>query len=144
MSVNFLLLDNFMKNLGKKLIDLNGDSFKAILTNTAPTRASDATYAGISANEIANGNGYTTGGVALTTGWTQVSGGHYKFTCAAFNWASSSAGLATFRYGYIRDITNDFLVGYWDHGGALSVAVGNQYQVTPDQTNGLFDINYSP
>jgi len=143
MSVAFTLFDLFDRDIGKKLIDLNSDTFKAVLTNSLPAQTTANALADIT--QIANGNGYTTDGVAVTTPvWSQVSGGTWMFKCDAFSWTSSSAGMATFRYGAIYAVTAGKLVGWWDHGSGLAVAVGSQYQVTPDQSNGLFRITRSP
>ena len=94
MSVAFTLFDLFDRDIGKKLIDLNGDTFKAVLTNSLPAQTTAIALADIT--QIANGNGYTTDGVAVTTPvWSQVSGGTWMFKCDAFSWTSSSAGMAT-------------------------------------------------
>jgi len=53
-----------------KEIDMNSDSFKIALMNTsfAFNPATHANWADVSANEIASGNGYTTGGQVLLSG----------------------------------------------------------------------------
>lgn len=59
-------------NTAKKSIldgtfDFDTDSFKmALFTSTSNLSTSSTTYAGVT-NELANANGYTTGGIALTT-----------------------------------------------------------------------------
>ena len=46
--------------------DLDSDSFKiALFTSSSNIGAASTTYAGVT-NEVANGNGYTTGGAAVT------------------------------------------------------------------------------
>src|SRR5665213_588007 len=143
MTVNFTLFDFFDGYIAEKLIDISGDTFKAVLTNALPSQTAGKVLADIT--QIANGNGYTTDGVSVTTpAWSQVSGGTWMFKCDAFSWTSSSSGMATFRYGAIYAVTAGKLIGWWDHGAGLSVAVGSQYQVTPDQVNGLFRITRSP
>ena len=143
MSVALTLFDLFDQDIGKKIHNLGSDSFVALLTNTLPAQTTAEAISDIT--QIANGNGYTTGGVSLTSvTWAQVSGGTWMFSAAAFSWTSSGSGMATFRYGVIANSTASKLVGWWDHGSGLSVAVGSQYQVTPDQTNGLFRVTRSP
>jgi hypothetical protein len=55
--------------------DIDSDTWKmALFQSTSDIGAASTTYAGVS-NEVANGNGYTTGGVAITltlTGTTTV------------------------------------------------------------------------
>lgn len=142
MSVALTLFDKFEGNLGKKLIDFSADTFKAILTNTLPVQTTAIVLADIT--QIANGNGYTTDGVTLANiAFTEISAAIWKFTCDAFSWTSASAGMATFRYGAIYSSTSGKLVGWWDHGSALSLPVGGIYQVTPN-ASGLYRITRSP
>ena len=144
MSVAFTLFDLFDRDLAKKTLDASTDTIKAVLSNTLPSQTAAIAGPG-DITEIANGNGYTSGGVLVTTpAFSQVSGGTWMFKCDAFSWTSSGSGMATFRYGAIYFVTAAKLIGWWDHGSGLSVAVGSQYQVTPDQTNGLFRITRSP
>ena len=52
-------------------------------------------------NELASGNGYTTGGVTLTSpAITAITGG-YKFSTANGSWTASGAGIPAWRYGVI-------------------------------------------
>lgn len=142
MAVNFTLFDKFPGNSLDALIDMDSDSFKAALTNSAPNQSTANVIGDIT--EIANGNGYTTGGVALTNVVvTLIGGGVYMFDCDDFSWTSSGAGMAAFRYGVIYSTTTNKLVGWWDHGSSISVVVGAQYQVVVN-ANGLFRTARSP
>jgi hypothetical protein len=142
MTVAFTLFDFFERDIAKKLIDMNTDTFKAVLTNAAPSQTAGIALSDIT--QIANGNGYTTDGVACANpAYTQVSAGIWKFTTDLFSWTSSSAGMAQFRYGAIYAVTAGKLVGWWDHGSALDLAIGAKYQVTPN-ASGLFRITRSP
>lgn len=142
MSVALTLFDLFERDLGKKLIDFNSDSFKAVLTNTLPAQTTAIALADIT--QIASGNGYTTDGVALANpAWTQVSAGIWKFTCDAFSWTGGASAMATFRYGAVYSVTAGKLVGWWDHASALALPSGAIYQVTPN-ASGLFRITRSP
>lgn len=82
--------------------------------------------------EVANGNGYTTGGVALTISSATQSGGTYTLTFttpANPTWTASSAGF-TFRYVVLTDTTAGINVGYWDYGSSQVVAAGETITVT--------------
>ena len=57
----FTLFDEFIFSLGGSDIDLDSDTFKAVLSNSAPSAANNTVLTDIT--QIANGNGYTTGGV---------------------------------------------------------------------------------
>jgi hypothetical protein len=142
MTVALTLFDKFEKNLAKKKIDFSADTFKAILTNSAPAQTTAEVLVDIT--QIANGNGYTTDGVTLTgVALTEPSAGIQMVDADDFEWTSSGAGMATFRYGVLRCSTSDFLVGWWDHGAGLAVPVGAKYQVTVN-ASGLFRITRSP
>lgn len=76
---------NFKVNLGKKLEALNSDTLKVALftSSYSPAVDTDTTYAGLT-GEVANGNGYTTGGATLSTvGWAKVLANSWTRTWAA-------------------------------------------------------------
>lgn len=54
-------------------------------------------WADVSANEIANGNGYITGGLALTSVALSLASGTVKFTSAAGSWTASGSGIPAWR-----------------------------------------------
>lgn len=123
--------------LGK--INLASDTVKILLTNTAPV-ASDATYAGISANELANGNGYTTGGASLTLTSATQTGGLFKYIAAAASptWTASGS-VGPFRYvvSYDFTATNKDLLGAWDYGSSITMASADTFTAVFDATNGI-------
>lgn len=58
-------------------------------------------WADVSANEIANGNGYTTGGYTLgTLAKTAVTGG-WKFSSGNAAWTASGGSIPAWRYGVL-------------------------------------------
>ena len=82
--------------------------------------------------EVANGNGYTTGGVALTISSATQSGGVYSLiftTPASPTWTASGAGFS-FQYVALVDTTASVNVGYWDYGSSQAVASGETVTVT--------------
>ena len=88
--------------------------------------------------EVANGNGYTTGGNAATTSSSAQSGGTYKLVLASPSvWTASGAGFS-FQYAVLVDATTSTNVGYWDYGSSQAVAAGETVTVTLDATNGVF------
>ena len=138
----FTFFHSFARDEGNGTIDLDGHTFKAVLSNTAPDAAANETLAAIT--QIANGNGYTTGGVTLAgVAFDEPTPGSgiWRFTCNDFSWTSSGAGMAAFRYVIIYDDTPtspaDPLVGYLDYGSALTIPSGSAFDVDVG-TNGLF------
>lgn len=94
--------------------------------------------AGGSITEVANGNGYTTGGNAAATTSATQTGGTFKLVLASPTaWTASGAGF-TFRYAVLTDATTGTNVGYWDYGSSQTVAAGETVTVTLDGTNGVF------
>ena len=57
----------FLANLFNKEVDMEADTIKLILlTSSHSFTATHNTYSQVSANEVSNGSGYTTGGFALS------------------------------------------------------------------------------
>ena len=90
--------------------------------------------------EVANGNGYTTGGNTATTSSATQSGGTYKLVLGSpATWTASGAGFS-FQYAVLVDSTTSTNVGYWDYGSSQAVASGETVTVTLDGTNGVFQV----
>ena len=88
--------------------------------------------------EVANGNGYTTGGNAAATVSVTQSGGTYKLVLSSPTaWTASGAGFS-FQYAVLTDSTTGTNVAYWDYGSSQTVAAGETVTVTLDGTNGVF------
>lgn len=88
--------------------------------------------------EVANGNGYTTGGNAATVSSATQTGGTYKLVLASpSTWTATGAGFS-FQYAVLVDTTTSTNVAYWDYGSSQTVAAGETVTVTLDPTNGVF------
>lgn len=88
--------------------------------------------------EVANGNGYTTGGNAATTSSATQTSGTYKLVLnSPTTWTASGAGFS-FQYAVLVDSTTSTNVAYWDYGSSQTVASGETVTVTLDATNGVF------
>ena len=113
-----------------------------LLTNTAPV-ATNTLYGDISGNEVASGNGYTTGGnSAALTSWTQTSGVAKLILANPATWTASGGTIGPFRYAVLYDTTPTSplkpLIGWYDYGSSVTLASGEQFQVAFDATNGVF------
>lgn len=135
----FVVTHEFAKYLGTKEIDAVNDTFKAVITNTAPDQAANQVLADLT--QIAATGGYaavTLTGVTFTE--TGADTGIWEFDSAAFAWTATGADFATGRYIYIYDDTtttpDDVLVGYLDYGAGFIVTDGNSLTVTPG-ANGI-------
>jgi len=88
--------------------------------------------------EVANGNGYTTGGNAATVTSATQTGGTYKLVLASpTTWTATGAGFS-FQYAVLVDTTTSTNVAYWDYGSSQTVAAGETVTVTLDAVNGVF------
>jgi len=88
--------------------------------------------------EVANGNGYTTGGNAASTVSATQTGGTFKLVLSSPTaWTASGAGFS-FQYAVLTDSTTGTNVAYWDYGSSQTVAAGETVTVTLDGTNGVF------
>lgn len=90
--------------------------------------------------EVANGNGYTTGGNSAAVSSSTTTAGVFKLVLSSpAVWTGSGAGF-TFRYAVLTDTTTGTNVGYWDYGSSQAVAVGETVTVTLDGTNGVYTV----
>lgn len=141
----FTFFHEFKRYLADGTIDLDSHTFKAVLTNSAPSAANDTVLANIT--QIANGNGYTTGGATLSSvTWTETGAGTgvWRFTFADFTWTASGGSFGPFQYVVFYDDTPtspaDPLVGYLDYGSAITITNGNSFTVDVG-ASGVFDLS---
>lgn len=117
----------------KSATNYSADTFKAMLTSAAPV-ASNHVYSDISANEVANGAGYTTGGATVTISSNSNSNGLQTVVASAASptWTGSGAGFGPFRYVTIYDssATTKTLQCWFDYGSAISVNSGDTFTIS--------------
>lgn len=119
-----------------------GNTYKVLLTNTAPV-ATNAVYGDISAAQVANGGGYTTGGISSAMSDSTASGTE-KVLATNVTWTGSGGGMGPFRYVAIYNDTTSSpvkpLVCWFDYGSSISLISGDTFTVSFDGTNGLFQV----
>ena len=103
------IYNEFKFTFGKKVEDLSADQFKMALflstSNCGSVALVTAQYANLT-NELANGNGYTTGGVVLAgVSWTALAGAVKTFTSNKASWTAGPGSL-TFRFAVVYDNTS--------------------------------------
>lgn len=143
----FTLFHETLSAIGLKKIQLATDTFKAMLTPTAPTQATSAVKTDIT-GEIANGFGYLTGGASLgTVTFTETGGGTgvWRFNCADISWTASGGSIPAHRYlvVYSDTATNKDLIGFVDRGTSDVIADGNT-RTWDVGASGLFEISTTP
>ena len=127
-TASFTKFHPFVEGVFEGQFNFASDTFRVILSNTAPT-TSMSVLADIT--EVANGNGYTTGGQVVPIVASSQTGGTYTATVnTTLTWTGSGAGIGPLRYAYMFDDTNasDRLVGVWDYGSAITVASGETFE----------------
>lgn len=134
----FVEVDVFSEDLANKIHDLNTDTFKWLLTNSAP--AVGTTFLKSNVTEITAGTGYTSGGMTTTLSFsrtgqtTTVSGTQVVIT--------ATGTVGPFRYLVLYNDTPtsplDPVIGYLDHGSAVTMAATDTYTIP---AGSLFTIN---
>lgn len=141
----FTFFDEFKNYLGQGVIDLDGHTFKAMLTNVAPVADTDDTASDIT--EISAGNGYVAGGMTLTSvTWVETGPGSgvWRFNCNDFTWNASGGNFPEFRYVVFYDDTPtspaDPLIGFVDYGTGIVLTNGNGFTVDIG-AEGVFELS---
>lgn len=131
----------YVEHLAEKVHDLQSDTLKVCLTNTAPA-AANAVRADLT--EIAAGNGYTAGGSQAVQSSSAQTSGTYKLVLADVTFTATGGSIGPFRYAVLYNDTPtspaDPLIGYWDYGTALTVTNGNSFTVDFDATAGVLTL----
>ncbi len=130
----------FVSDLCTKQHNLNSDTLKIMLTNTAPL-VTNTVKANIT--EIAAGNGYTAGGTqAIFVSGTDTSG-TYKLILSPVVFTAAGGSIGPFEYAVLYNATaaNGNLIAWWDYGTAITLTNGNSFTVSLDQTNGVFALS---
>jgi hypothetical protein len=112
-------------------VNAGTDTWRVILSNTAPTAAGTTTQA--SANELTTTGGYTVNGNTAAVSTSTQASGVYKLVL------SSPAGF-TVRYALLWDQTANSIAGWWDYGSSQAVAVGETFTVSLDGSAGVFQV----
>ena len=114
--------------------DVDGDTFKAALCLTAPTKAGTQVIGDIT--QITNAGGYAVVSLSnVTFTETGAGTGVWEFTCDPFHWTASGADFDTARYVVIYDDTASTptkpVVGFADYGASFTLSDGATFTVTP-------------
>lgn len=123
-------------------INSGTDTWRLILSNTAPDAAADVAQA--DAAELSTSGGYTVNGVACSITSSVQTAGTFKLTLAAPGsptWTASGGGF-TFRYVILWNQTQDRLIAYWDYGSAVVMngTNGDTFTPTLDASGGTFTV----
>ena len=138
----FLKFNKFSQSLCKGLFgDMEAETLKFALTNTAPTAATDTVFiVGGAHPPPAAANGYTAGGHAATISGSAETGGVYTLaTTTDVVITATAGGIGPFRYVILYDTAGTLpLIGYWDYASSITLASGETFTI--DVTTSLFTI----
>lgn len=127
---SFVKYNCFVENLAEKVHNLQSDTLKVALTNTAPNVATHAVLADIA--EISAGNGYTAGGNQSAQVSSSQTGGTYTLVSSdPTTWTASGGSIGPFRYAVLYNATaaGGPVIGYWDYGASITLGVGETFTV---------------
>ncbi len=136
----------FVEDLAEKIHNLSADSLKVALTNSAPV-ATNTILGNIT--QVANGNGYTTGGTASTISSSGHTTGTYKLVLADVIFTASGGSIGPFRYTVLYNDTPtsnsqganpDPLIMWHDYGSSITLLTGETLTWDADRTNGVVRI----
>jgi hypothetical protein len=136
----FTKFNQFVEDLAKKVHNLDADTLKVMLVNTAPIAANSVKA---DLTEISAGNGYTAGGTAVANQDAEQTSGTLKLVGDDVVFTASGA-IGPFRYAVLYNDTPsspaDPLIGFWDYGSSISLANGETFTVDFDGTNGILQV----
>lgn len=134
LSAAFNKINLFSQDLCRLTHDFHsgGLTYNGELSNTA-TVATNHLYSDISANEVASGGGYTTGGSASTMSDSSTTGVE-TVSAASITWTGSGGGMGPFRYVTMYTtstaVVSKPLVCWFDYGTSISLNPGDTFQVS--------------
>ena len=131
----------FVENLSEGVHNLQSDTLKIMLTNTAPT-AANAVKADIA--EITAANGYVAGGAQATVSSSAQTGGTYKLVLDDVTITASGGSVGPFRYAVLYNDTPttpaDPLIGWYDYGSSITLNDGEPLTVDFDPSTGALTL----
>lgn len=130
----------FVSDLCTKQHNLNADTLKIMLTNTAPVAANTVKS---NITEIAAGNGYTAGGTQAVFVSGNDTAGIYKLVLSPVVFTAAGGNIGPFEFAVLYNATaaSGNLIAWWDYGTAITLTSGNSFTVSLDQTNGVFTLS---
>jgi hypothetical protein len=139
MATSFSKFNSFVEALSEKVHNLGSDTLKVVLTNSAPV-ATNTVLANIT--QIANGNGYLTGGSTASVVTSAQTSGTYKLVVNDVTFTAAGGSIGPFRYVVLYNDTaaSDELIGWFDYGANITITDGNAFTVDFDGTNGILQL----
>lgn len=138
--------NSFREYIGNGQFDLDGTSinfYMALHTSAASANATNAvlsTQASI-ANEVANANGYATGGLSVSarTWAAGASAGVFRFDSTAVVWTATGGDISNVKYAIIYQSGGKLVCYSKLTTSQFTLSQDNTLTVTPS-SNGIFEL----
>lgn len=119
--------------------NIGSDVFKMMLTNAAPLATNSVTA---DITQIAGVNGYTTGGLTITTTSALHTTGVQKLILADCVLTAAAGAVGPFRYAVVVDSTlaSGALVAWYDYGSSITLADSETFTLDFDGAAGFFTV----
>ncbi len=150
----WVIYDDAQGYLVDGTIDLPTTAVNVHLFNSSSNALTDtlSTLASLT-NELTSANGYTLSGKALTDTWaTGASASEYRYDATAVIWTASGGNLGNntaIKFAVLvaatgasaKDGANKLIAASQLSTAGFAVADGNTLTLTPNATNGIFELN---
>ena len=137
--------NSFREYLGNAQFDLDGTVtgfYMALHTSAASVNVNNvalSTQASL-ANEVANGNGYATGGKSVTARtWASAATNKYRFDSTACVWTATGGDVSNVKYAIIYQAGGKLVCWSRLTTSQFTLAQNNTLTVTPSAT-GIFEL----
>lgn len=150
----WVVYDEAQRYMVDGTINLPTTAINIHLFNSSSNAATDTlSTLGSLTNELTSANGYTLSGKALTDTWSVgASASEYRYDATAVVWTASGGNLGNntaIKYAVLvattgasaKATTNKLLAVSTLSTAGFAVASGNTLTLTPNATNGIFELN---
>ena len=130
----------FILQQASQIIDFQNDGFKCILCDGAYTESAlrdYQTYADVSANEVTQGNGYTSGGIDVnnTSAVNDDTNNRTLYKCDDMTFSATGGSIGPARYAVMYDPDGgNTLIYVFDFGENKTIADGQSLIIRVDNT----------
>ena len=138
--------NSFREYIGNGQFDLDGTSvgfYLALHTSAASALVNTATLSTQAslANEVASGNGYTTGGASVTSRtWASVATDKYRFGAANLIFTASGSDISNIQYAVLYKTSGKLIAYSQLTTTAFNLAQDNTLTIAPS-ANGIFELS---
>jgi hypothetical protein len=138
--------NSFREYLGNGQFDLDGTGtgfYMALHTSAASANVNTKTLSTQAslANEVASGNGYTTGGASVTARtWASVATDKYRFDSTACVWTATGGDISNVKYAVIYQAGGKLVCFSKLTTSQFTLAQNNTLTLTPS-ASGIFELS---